>query len=129
MIEIIIKKYLDGEAVTLIKNGVLDVEACRKAGFSGHDISFKLRSQGVYTISRVKRADLEQNGQLIIVLYGEESPKYPLITDGVIRIPTLESLDKDEAWLLEKLKEQGYEEFGNIFLAEYDKGNINVITY
>ena len=124
-----IKKYLDGEAVTLIKNGVLDVEACRKAGFSGHDISFKLRSQGVYTISRVKRADLEQNGQLIIVLYGEESPKYPLITDGVIRIPTLESLDKDEAWLLEKLKEQGYEEVGNIFLAEYDKGNINVITY
>ena len=124
-----IKKYLDGEAVTLIKNGVLDVEACRKAGFSGHDISFKLRSQGVYTISRVKRADLEQNGQLIIVLYGEESPKYPLITDGAIRIPTLESLDKDEAWLLEKLKEQGYEEVGNIFLAEYDKGNINVITY
>ncbi len=124
-----IKKYLDGEAVTLIKNGVLDVEACRKAGFSGHDISFKLRSQGVYTISRVKRADLEQNGQLIIVLYGEESPKYPLITDGVIRIPTLESLDKDEAWLLEKLKEQGYEEVGNIFLAEYEKGNINVITY
>ena len=105
------------------------MEACRKAGFSGHDISFKLRSQGVYTISRVKRADLEQNGQLIIVLYGEESPKYPLITDGVIRIPTLESLDKDEAWLLEKLKEQGYEEVGNIFLAEYDKGNINVITY
>lgn len=124
-----IKKYLDGEAVTLIKNGVLDVEACRKAGFSGHDISFKLRSQGVYTISRVKRADLEQNGQLIIVLYGEESPKYPLITDGVIRIPTLESLDKDEAWLLEKLKEQGYEEVGSIFLAEYEKGNINVITY
>ena len=124
-----IKKYLDGEAVTLIKNGVLDVEACRKAGFSGHDISFKLRSQGVYTISRVKRADLEQNGQLIIVLYGEESPKYPLITDGVIRIPTLESLDRDEAWLLEKLKEQGYEEVGNIFLAEYEKGNINVITY
>ena len=27
------------------------------------------------------------------------------------------------------LKEQGYEEVGNIFLAEYDKGNINVITY
>ena len=59
-----IKKYLDGEAVTLIKNGVLDVEACRKAGFSGHDISFKLRSQGVYTISRVKRADLEQSREI-----------------------------------------------------------------
>ena len=69
-----VKKYLDGEAVTLIKNGKLDVEACRKAGYSGHDISFKLRSQGVYTISKVKRADLEQNGQLIIVLYGEENP-------------------------------------------------------
>lgn len=125
----VVKKYLDGEAVTIIKNGVLDVEACRKASLSGHDISFKLRSNGIYTISKVKRADLEQNGQLIIVLYGEENPKYPLITDGIIRIPTLESLDKDEVWLIEKLKEQGYEDIGNIFLAEYEKGNINVTTY
>lgn len=124
-----VKKYLDGEAVTLIKNGKLNVEACRKAGYSGHDISFKLRSQGVYTISKVKRADLEQNGQLIIVLYGEENPKYPLITDGVIRIPTLESLDKDEKWLLEKLREQGCNDVGDVFLAEYENGKVNIIRY
>ena len=32
-------------------------------------------------------------------------------------------------WLQEKLKEMGYENISDIFLAEYDNGKINVITY
>ncbi len=80
-------------------------------------------------MKKVKRAVLEQNGQLIIVLQDEENPKYPIITDGTIQTNILEAIDKDIDWLQEQLKEMGYENISDIFLAEYNSGKINIITY
>lgn len=124
-----LKKMLDGEPTTIIKKGKIDVEATRKAGLTAQDIAFKLRTQGVYSIQKVKRAVLEQNGQLIIIQQGEENPKYPVITDGTIQYGTLESMDKTEEWLKETLLELGYEDTSKIFLAEYDKGQLHIIEY
>lgn len=96
---------------------------------TANDIAFKLRTNGVYSVRKVKRAVLEQNGQLIIVLQDEENPKYPIITDGTVQTNILEAIDKDTDWLQEQLKEMGYENISDIFLAEYDSGKITVITY
>ena len=126
---ILFKSILDGQPVIIIKKGILDVEACRRAGLTANDIAFKLRTNGVYSVKKVKRAVLEQNGQLIIVLQDEENPKYPIITDGTVQTNILEAIDKDTDWLQEQLKKMGYENISDIFLAEYDNGKINVITY
>ena len=126
---VLFKTILDGQPVIIIKKGILDVEACRRAGLTANDIAFKLRTNGVYSVRKVKRAVLEQNGQLIIVLQDEENPKYPIITDGTVQTNILEVIDKDTDWLQEQLKEMGYENISDIFLAEYDSGKITVITY
>ena len=126
---VMFKSILDGQPVILIKKGVLDVEACRRAGLTAHDIAFKLRTNGIYSIKKVKRAVLEQNGQLIVVLQDEENPKYPIITDGTVQTNILEVIDKDTEWLETRLKEMGYESISDIFLAEYDNGKITVVTY
>ena len=126
---VLFKSILDGQPVIIIKKGILDVEACRRAGLTANDIAFKLRTNGVYSVKKVKRAVLEQNGQLIIVLQDEENPKYPIITDGTVQTNILEAIDKDTDWLQEQLKEMGYENISDIFLAEYDNGKIDVITY
>ncbi|WP_324284496.1 DUF421 domain-containing protein [Fusobacterium polymorphum] len=126
---VLFKSILDGQPIILINKGILDVEACRRAGLTANDIAFKLRTNGVYSVRKVKRAVLEQNGQLIIVLQDEETPKYPIITDGTVQTNILEGIDKDMDWLQEKLKEMGYENISDIFLAEYDNGKITVITY
>ena len=123
------KKMIDGQPITIIKKGKIDIEATRKAGLTAQDVAFKLRTQGVYSIQKVKRAVLEQNGQLIIIQQGEENPKYPVITDGTIQHGTLESMDKTEEWLKETLLELGYEDTSKIFLAEYDKGQLHIIEY
>ena len=123
------KKVVDGEPTTVIKAGKIDVEATRKSGLSANDLAFKLRNQGIYSIKNVKRAVLEQNGQLIVVLKGDENPKYPVITDGKIQISTLESLDKTEEWLMNNLKELGHEDVSKIFIAEYDKGQLHIVEY
>lgn len=66
---------------------------------------------------------------IIVVLQDEENPKYPIITDGIVQTNILEVIDKDTEWLEATLKEMGYENISNIFLAEYDNGKINVVTY
>ena len=123
------KKAIDGEPSLLISRGKLDTEACRKAGLTAHEIMFKLRSNNIYSIRNVKQAVLEQNGQLILVMLGEENPRYPLITDGTIQAQALDSIDKTEEWLLERLKEQGVESVSDVFLAEYENGNLNIVLY
>ena len=124
-----LKKMVDGEPTTVIKRGKINVEATRKSGLSANDLAFKLRSQGIYRIKNVKRAVIEQNGQLIVVLTGDENPKYPIITDGKVQINSLESMDKTEEWLMSTLKEMGYKDIKNIFLAEYDKGQLHLVEY
>ena len=126
---VLFKSILDGQPVIIIKKGILDVEACRRAGLTANDIAFKLRTNGIYSVKKVKRAVLEQNGQLIIVLQDEENPKYPIITDGTVQTNILEVIDKDTEWLETRLKEMGYDNISDIFLAEYDNGKITVVTY
>ena len=123
------KVAIDGKPVVLISRGKLDTEACRTAGLTAHEVMFKLRSNGIYSIETVKQAVLEQNGQLIIVQAGEENPRFPLITDGTIQLQALDSIDKTEEWLMEKLKEQDVENISDVFLAEYENGNLNLVKY
>ena len=123
------KHLIDGKPTIIIKNGKLDPEACRSKGLAAADVALKLRAQGIFQLKDVKRAVIEQNGQLIVVKMGDENPKYPIITDGVVQVEILETIGKSEEWLTEKLKEEGFEEVSNIFIAEYDKGQLNVVTY
>ena len=125
----LVKRLVDGRPVLLISRGKIDVVAARKIGLSANDLAFKLRMQGIYTVKDVKQAILEQDGQLIVTSFGEENPKYPLVTDGSIQHATLDMIDKDEDWLLAELKAQGIEEVGAVFLAEYDDGKISITKY
>ena len=124
-----IKQLNDGNPTIIIKNGKLDSEACRSKGLAAADVALKLRAQGIFQLKDVKRAVIEQNGQLIVVRMGDENPKYPVITDGVVQVEILETIGKTEEWLMEELKQEGFEEVSNIFIAEYDKGQLNVVTY
>ena len=124
-----VKQMIDGKPTMLIKNGEIDPEACRSVGLSASDVALKLRSQGIFQLKEVKRAVQEQNGQLIVVQNGDENPKYPVITDGVIQSDVLDTLSLTEEWLLDHLNKQGYDNVANIFIAEYDKGQLSVVTY
>ena len=124
-----VKRLIDGKPTLLIKNGKIDPEACRSVGLSAADVALKLRSQGIFQMKQVKRAMQEQNGQLIVVQMGDENPKYPVVTDGVIQVEILETIGRSEEWLLDNLGKQGYDNVANIFIAEYDKGVVSVVTY
>ena len=124
-----VKQIIDGKALIVIDEGEINIENCRKVGLSAHDVSFKLRTNNVYSMKDVKRAIVEQNGQLIIIHYGEENPKFPLITDGHLQTDILEVIGKDEDWLIEEIKKQGLEKYSDVFLGEYVDGKLILAPY
>lgn len=123
------KQLIDGKALIIIDNGKVNIDNCKKAGLSAHDVSFKLRTNNIYSIRDVKRAVVEQNGQLIIIHPGEENPKFPLITDGHLQMDILEVIGKDEDWLIEEIEKQGLNKYSDVFLGEYVDGNLILEAY
>lgn len=80
-------------------------------------MAFKLRTSGIYSSKSVKRAVVEQNGQLIVMQDGDESIKFPLITDGQVQNDILEVIGKDEQWLQTELEKQGIAKASDVFLG------------
>lgn len=125
----LLQHLLDGTPTVVIVNGQVDVEACKRAKITAHELTLKLRLHNVFNIRKVKRAVVEQNGQLLLVMAGEENLKYPLLTDGVAQSNVLEAIDKDVKWLREELSKQGYDDLSKLFLVDYLGGQLVVTPY
>lgn len=123
-----VKSIIDGRIVWVILNGKVQTTECRKNGISAHDLMFKLRSAGVYEIATVKRAVLEQNGQLSIIQYGDEDLRYPLIIDGQIDYDILDVISRNEDWVKAELEAHQLT-VNQVYIGEYLNGKLIVHPY
>lgn len=123
-----VKRLIDGQPQLLIKNGQLLVSTALKNGMSANDLMFRLRTEGITDIRYVKRAVLEQNGQLTITQVGDDAVKYPIIVDGQVNLDALETSNHDEAWLLTQLQAQHYT-VSDIYLATYINKQLLLFPY
>lgn len=123
------KKVIDGKPVSIIADGQVDVSSCMKNGISAGDLMLKLRGQGVYEISQVRKAYFEQSGQLTVISYGDETLRLPLIVDGQIDVDALDATGHDEAWLDAQIKSEGYRDAKAIYLAEYIGDHLELTGY
>lgn len=123
-----VKKLIDGTPGILIKNGEVVVDECTRRGIAASDLMFKLRASNIYDTRQVKRAIQEQNGQLTIIKYGEESARFPLITNGFIDDNILETLDKDRDWLMKELA-KSKTDLSNVYLGQFINGQLVLSLY
>ena len=123
-----VKSVIDGKSVWIIVNGKVQAEECMKNGISAHDLMFKLRAAGIYEIAAVKRAVMEQNGQLTVIQYGDESLRYPLITDGQIDHDILEIIKRDDEWLKQEL-DRLHLDASKVYIGEYIDGKLVAHPY
>ncbi|MBK0041308.1 MULTISPECIES: DUF421 domain-containing protein [Leuconostoc] len=124
-----VKLLIDGQPKVVVERGEVAIKNVLRAGLSANDLMFKLRAQSVYDLSKVKRAVLEQNGQLTVILEGEENMKYPIIFDGQINADLLDLIGRDSEWLVDEVKRQGYEQVSDIFVGEYLDGQVRLTPY
>lgn len=119
----LLKKIIDGKPVVVIKNGKVLVENCAKKSISANDLMFKLRTMNIYDTSNIKKAFQEQNGQLTVILNGDEQVKFPIITNGFIDEESLENFRFDKEWLKEELKDKNIN-LPDVYLCEYIDNNL-----
>lgn len=124
----LVKSIIDGRPVWVILNGKVQTGECMKNGISAHDLMFKLRSAGIYEIASVKRAVLEQNGQLSIIQYGDQNLRYPLIIDGQLDHDILDIINRDEEWLKAELEAQKLT-INQVYIGEYLNGQLITHLY
>ncbi|MGO1280244.1 MAG: DUF421 domain-containing protein [Leuconostoc mesenteroides] len=124
-----VKLLIDGQPKVVIERGKVNIKNVLSSGLSANDLMFKLRAQSVYDLSQVKRAVLEINGQLTVILAGEENMKYSIIFDGQINMDVLDIIDRDDSWLTDIVQNQGYDSINDIFVGEYIDGKVRLTPY
>ncbi|WP_125650884.1 DUF421 domain-containing protein [Lapidilactobacillus gannanensis] len=123
-----VKWLIDGRPQLLIENGQLKVDTALKNGMSANDLALRLRTEGVTDIRYVKRAVLEQNGQLTVTKKGDDSIKYPLIVDGQLNADILEDIHRDRDWLNQQLASY-HCEVKDVYLATYVDQKLLIFPY
>jgi len=131
-----IRKLFTGEPSLIIYDGKILESELKKLRFSLSDLSEQLRISGAYRIGDVEVAVLETNGQLSVIKKEEpltakdlginlQAKKLPclLVMDGEINSEELKRCQKDEKWLIHKLKDLGAKELSDVFVFEYTKSD------
>lgn len=124
-----IRNLVNGRPVQVIKNGHVLVSNCMRAGISANDLMFKLRSQGIYSVEKVKNCVFEQNGQLTVIENDEANIRYPIISDGQVNVDVLELIHKSQEWLEQEVQAAGYQNIEDVFLGEYINGKVILTGY
>lgn len=124
-----IRNLINGRPVQVIKNGHVLVSNCMRAGISANDLMFKLRSQGIYSVEKVKNCVFEQNGQLTVIENDEANIRYPIISDGQVNVDVLELIHKSRKWLEQEVQAAGYQNIEDVFLGEYINGKVILTGY
>lgn len=120
-----LRKIIEENPSFIINNGVIDQKKMKKLRYNTDDLMQQIRNSGVDNPSQILFAVLESNGQLSVIQKGEENSKipFPLIKDGKIDYNVLNILNKDNTWLLDKLKVKGYNSEKDIFLCMLDNND------
>ncbi len=137
-----VRKFMSGNSVVIINNGVVDQKAMRNVRMTVLDLIEQLRGQNVFDISTVAFAVLEVNGNLSVLLKSGDQPAtvkdvgvkkesqalpLPVISDGKILKDSLKALNITQADVNKKLN-ANHVEIDKVFLMTLDKHeNISII--
>lgn len=134
-----VRKIMSGKSIVVIKNGVIDQNAMKTVRMTVLDLVELLRGQNVFDISTVAFAVLEVNGDLSVLLKGEEQTvsakdinlkknddalPLPVISDGNILKDSLKALNISENDVKKIININPKD----VFLLTLDRlGNINLV--
>lgn len=137
------RKLIESDPVIIIQNGVVNEKNMKKVRYNIGDLLMQLREKGIFELSEVEFALLEAHGKLS-VLKNSQSREVTLkdlniqvpykgmtievILDGAILNHNLSIINKDEAWLINELKNRNINDVNHIIYAGYtSEGNLEVV--
>ena len=123
---VLIKNKIDGQVISLVKNGQIITENFTKASMTVADFYTKVRMKGVYKVSDIEGAFLESNGQ-ITVIKKEDEYGLVVIAEGKVQENNLLHSGKNLKWVMEKLGKKGIKNIEGVFLAEISNDDLFIV--
>jgi len=131
------RKFVDGEPCILIYKGKINYPTLKKQQLNIDELLEELRLANYFNLDEIQYAILENDGQMSILpadynssqkSSSEDSSskktevKLPriLISDGKINRNSLTSMNKDEKWILNLLKNHNISSIKHVLIASYD---------
>lgn len=123
------KKMVEGHPTFIVFQGKLNQKKMASLKYSVDDLCHHLREQGIGSLSEVDFAVLETDGQLSVIETKNSEVKAPaaIISDGQINYEILQLMNRDENWLIKKLKEAGIHDYHDVFYCVVEKERLFVI--
>lgn len=130
-----IRRIMNGRAIVIIKNGIIDQQAMKTVRMTVLDLVEMLRSQEIFNIQDVAYAILEVNGELSVLLNSAEQPvtpkdmgiktdravlPMPVVSDGRIIKDSLDSIKMPVSSVERAAKSKGVE-VKDVFLMTADR--------
>lgn len=131
---ITLRNLLEGKPSLVIQKGIINRQELKKNRTNLNELLTLLRDKDVFSIREVEYALLEPNGSLTVLRKAEfdvptlkdlnipiNTKTLPahLISDGIVLSQALQQIGKNESWLKDELKQQGYGDIDKIFYAEW----------
>lgn len=130
------RKFVDGEPCILIYKGKIQYETLKKQQLNIDELLEELRLANYFNLDEIQYAILENDGQISILPMDYNSSKKSnskdnlqnieanlprvLISDGKINKNSLTSINKDEKWILDLLKNHNIPSIKQVLIALYD---------
>lgn len=124
-----LRLLIEGRPVMLIADGQLRPTACLQVGLSANQLMEQLRNSGITTLSQVKSAVMETNGQLTVIEKDAANLKLPLISDGQLNAEVLSLIGKSQTWVQTQLQAAGLQRVEQVFVGEYVNGELRLVPY
>lgn len=123
------KKMVEGHPTFIVFQGKLNQKKMASLKYSVDDLCHHLREQGIGSLSEVDFTVLETDGQLSVIETKNSEVKAPaaIISDGQINYEILQLMNRDENWLIKKLKEAGIHDYHEVFYCVVEKERLFVI--
>lgn len=128
-------KLLTFEPVVVIYNGQFMIQNLQKINYAIDNILQMLREKEIFHVMDVEIAIVEPNGSLSVRMVPEKETvkredlsivkpghnfEVPIILDGMVQIDIIKKLNKDEAWLMDKLIKENIDDVSKVFYGAVD---------
>ncbi len=126
------RKFIGGIPIVIIENGKIIENNLKEVKFDINDLLEEARINGYFDISDIEYAVMEANGRLSFLPKSKYVPLTPndmkqkpaykglsanLVIDGKIMRESLKFIEKDSKWLINRLKNMGYNDVEELLLV------------
>ncbi len=129
------RRIIIGTPCMIVQRGKILEKSLKKAKIDINDLLQEARNNGYFDISQIEYGIMEANGRISFLPKSKYAPLTPndmkikttytgicnnLVIDSKIMKNHLKSINKDEKWLMTRLKKEGYGNLRDILLVTCD---------